>query len=114
MTMAVQSELQRLVPVSAEEAIEAQASDYAKQNPFLPDHKNLTRQVCLRQHKPELAAFLVNAAVDAQPKVGGLRVNAMSDAGVARLGLLASPLSGSPRLACAEPAPTRIHCSSCC
>ena len=37
MTMAVQSELQRLVPVSAEEAIEAQASDYAKQNPFLPD-----------------------------------------------------------------------------
>ena len=71
MTMAVQSELQRLVPVSAEEAIEAQASDYAKQNPFLPDHKNLTRQVCLRQHKPELAAFLVKAAVDAQPKVGG-------------------------------------------
>ena len=72
MTMAVQSELQRLEPISADEAIEAQASQYAQQNPFLPEHNNLTKQVWLRQFKPELAAYLEKAAADAQPKVGGL------------------------------------------
>ena len=72
MTMAVQSELQRMEPVSADEAIEVQASEMAKKNQFLPQYKNLTKQVWLRQFKPDLAAYLEKAAADAQPKVGGL------------------------------------------
>ena len=42
MTIAAQSEFQRLEPFSAEEAIEAQASEYATQNPFALHHMNLT------------------------------------------------------------------------
>ena len=72
MTMAVQSELQRMEPVSADEAIEVQASEMAKQNPFLPQYQNLTKQLWLQNNKPELARYLQKSAADAQPKVGGL------------------------------------------